>query len=146
MENEKTKNLLKKATGVVCRQGIIPFPVSDAAVQIIDMVAGDRAEELELICAFQDRSSQTLEELVESSGFDTQKAAMLADRLAGKGLIFNQPSSSGVMVYRLLPFMVVGLMEYMFMGELKGTQKERKFADLFEQMTRHLRQENFFPY
>jgi Pyruvate/2-oxoacid:ferredoxin oxidoreductase delta subunit len=43
------------------------------------------------------------------------------------------------MVFRILPFMVVGLMEYMFMGELKGTEKEKELARLFEKMTHDLR-------
>lgn len=138
---EKASELLTQATQVVCNQGMIPFPISDAAVQIIDMVAGGQPDELKLICAFHDHASQTREQLVESCGFDEDKTVLLAETLAAKGLIFNQPNSSGRMVYRLLPFMVVGLMEYMFMGELQGTREEKTLARLFEQMTRNLREE-----
>lgn len=138
MKIEKNEKL-KRATKIVCRQGMIPFPLSDTAIAIIDGVVGDYEEELDLIYAFRETSSQTLEQLAASSGFSEEKAKTLAIGLAKKGLIFNQPNSSGLMVFRLLPFMVVGLMEYMFMGELKGTDKEKELAELFEKMTRDLR-------
>lgn len=137
---------IKAAAGVVCRQGMIPFPVSDSAAAIIDIVVGDNDEELDLMIAFKEKSSQTMEELVLSSGFPEKKAKIIAERLAKKGLIFNQPSSNGVMIYRLMPFMVVGLMEYIFMQELTGTEEEKQLARLFENMIRDLRertQENY---
>ena len=34
MEDNGTNSLLIRATEVVCRQGMIPFPLSDAAVKI----------------------------------------------------------------------------------------------------------------
>ena len=63
----------------------------------------------------------------------------LTASLAKKGLIFNQPSSNGIMVYRLLPLMMVGLMEYKFMGELTGSEAEKELARLFEQLLAELR-------
>ncbi len=133
--------LLTRATKAVCKQGVFPFPLSRAAIQIIDMVVGDNPDELSLICAFTEKSSQTLEQLSDTSGFAPEKAKSLAEQLAAKGLIFNQPSSSGLLVFRLLPFMVVGLMEYLFMGEMKGTQEEKTLAGLFEEMTEQLREQ-----
>ncbi|MFA5905835.1 MAG: 4Fe-4S binding protein [Desulfobacula sp.] len=130
---------LKRATKIVCKQGLVPFPLSDTAIAVIDSVVGDHEDELDLIYAFREKASQTTEQLAASSGFSEQKATSLAGSLAKKGLIFNQPNSSGLMVFRLLPFMVVGLMEYMFMGELKGTAKEKELAGLFEKMTENLR-------
>ncbi len=38
------------------------------------------------------------------------------------------------MVFRLLPLMTVGLLEYRFMGKLKGDEKERELARLFEKL------------
>ncbi|NIN91619.1 hypothetical protein GTO36_01195, partial [bacterium] len=81
---------------------------------------------------------QTVEELKKSSNFPEEKIEQLATSLAKKGLIFNQPSSTGVMVYRLLPLMTVGLMEYTFMGELKGDERERTLATLFEKLIMEL--------
>jgi ferredoxin len=53
------------------------------------------------------------------------------EELAKIGLIFNQPSSKGIMVYRLMPFFNVGVFEYTFMKELEDTPKNRKLAELF---------------
>lgn len=121
----------RRATGVICKQGIVPFAVNETTISIIRLVVEDNEEELDLICAFDQKASQTGEELKASSGFPLEKVEVLGTRLAGKGLIFNQPSSAGIMVYRLLPLMNVGLLEYMFMGELKGDEKERELAELF---------------
>ena len=92
----------KKAAEVICKQGMVQFPVSATAIAIVFAVVGNNAEELDLIDAFRDRPSQTAEQLTESSGFAADKVEQLATSLAQKGLVFNQPSSSGVMIYRLL--------------------------------------------
>jgi hypothetical protein len=42
---------LKRATGVICKQGMIQFPVSDTAIAIVKAVVGDNEEELDLIVA-----------------------------------------------------------------------------------------------
>jgi Pyruvate/2-oxoacid:ferredoxin oxidoreductase delta subunit len=68
-----------------------------------------------------------------------KKVEQLATSLAKKGLIFNQPSSTGLMVYRLLPFMLVGVMEYKFMTKLTGSQEEKDLANLFEKLLAELR-------
>jgi Pyruvate/2-oxoacid:ferredoxin oxidoreductase delta subunit len=129
----------KRAAEIICRQGLIHFPVSDTAVTIIQCVVGDAEEELDLIYAFRDTPSQSMDQLVASSGFSGQKIERLAASLAKKGLIFNQPSSKGVMVYRLLPLMMIGLMEYKFMGELTGSKEEKELARLFEKLLAQLR-------
>ena len=129
----------KKATGVVCKQGMVQFPVSETAIAIIVAVVGANEEELDLICAFDDKPSQTLAQLAETSGLSEEKIDQLAASLAKKGLIFNQPSSSGVMIYRLLPLMLVGLMEYKFMVELSGSRQEKELAGLFEKLLEELK-------
>ena len=100
----------KRAAEVICRQGMVQFPLSDTAIAIVVAVVGDNEEELHLIYAFRERPSQTADQLVESSGFAADKVEQLAASLARKGLVFNQPSSAGVMIYRLLPLMLVGVM------------------------------------
>jgi len=132
----------KKAAAVVCKQGMVQFPVSDTAIEIIKSVVGANEEELDLICAFDEKPSQTLGQLVDSSGISEEKVDQLATSLAKKGLIFNQPSSSGIMIYRLLPLMLVGLMEYKFMVPLKGSQAEKDLARLFEKLLAELRNQN----
>ena len=130
---------LKRAAGVICKQGMVQFSLSDTAITIVASVVGDNEDELDLIYAFREKPSQTMDQLVESSGFSIEKVEQLATSLAKKGLIFNQPSSTGIMVYRLLPFMLVGVMEYKFMVELTGSQEERNLAKLFEKLLEELR-------
>ncbi len=130
---------LKRATGIICKQGMVQFSVSDTAIAIVDTIVGDNEDELELICAFSENPSQTKDQLVESSGFSKEKIEELTNSLAKKGLVFNQPSSTGVMVYRLLPLMLVGVMEYKFMVELTGSREEKHLAQLFEKLLEELR-------
>ena len=132
---------LEQAAGIVCRQGLVQFPVTRTAVAIIQRVVGDVEDELDLICAFSENPSQTMDQLVAASGLPEAQIEPLAASLARKGLIFNQPSSSGVMVYRLLPLMIVGLMEYKFMGELTGSEEEKELARLFEKLLAELREQ-----
>ncbi len=129
----------KKAAGVICKQGMVQFPVNDTAVAIVVAAVGENEEELDLIYAFRRQPSQTLDQLVESSGFSAEKVDHLAASLAQKGLVFNQPNSAGVMVYRLLPLMLVGLMEYKFMVKATGSEAEKKLASLFEKLLGELR-------
>jgi Pyruvate/2-oxoacid:ferredoxin oxidoreductase delta subunit len=131
----------KRAAGVICRQGMVQFPVSDTAIAIVVAAVGENEEELDLIYAFRETPSQTMAQLKESSGFPEDKIENLTASLAQKGLIFNQPSSSGIMIYRLLPLMLVGLMEYKFMVEIKGTREEKELAGLFEKLLEELRDE-----
>jgi len=129
----------RQAASVVCKQGAVPFPVNDTTIAIIQNVIGDNEEELDFVTAFAKKPSQTMEELKVSTGLPEGKIDRLATSLASKGLIFNQPSSSGVMVYRLLPLMTVGVLEYKFMGELKGDEKEKELARLFEKLIAEVR-------
>ncbi|MFH1349351.1 MAG: 4Fe-4S binding protein [Pseudomonadota bacterium] len=129
----------ERAAQVICKQGIVPFPVNDTTVSILKNVIEDDEEELDFIWAFREEASQTTEQLRGSSNLPEEKIEQLATSLAKKGLIFNQPSSAGIMVYRLLPLMTVGLMEYRFMGELKGDAKEQQLAELFQKLIDELR-------
>jgi ferredoxin len=131
----------KKAAEVICKQGMVQFPVSDTAIAIVVAVVGDKGEELDLIDAFREKPSQTADQLVASSGFAAEKVEQLATSLAKKGLVFNQPSSAGVMIYRLLPLMLVGVMEYKFMVPMTGSQEEKDLALLFEKLLKELRSE-----
>jgi len=141
MTQLSTQEKQKRAAGVICKQGVVQFPLSDTAVAIVDAVVGDNEEELDLIYAFDAKPSQTKDQLVEASGFSKEKVEQLATQLAQKGLVFNQPSSKGIMVYRILPFMVVGLMEYKFMGPLTGSEEEKNLALLFEKLLAELREQ-----
>ncbi len=127
------------AAGVVCRQGQFPFPVNDTTLSILRHVIEDDEDELDLIRAFHEQPSQTLEVLSAASGLPPKKADRVAASLARKGLLFNQPNSAGTMVYRLLPLMNIGLMEYRFMGELTGDEQERELARMFQALLDQVR-------
>lgn len=127
-------NKYERAAQVICHRGMVPFPVNDTTISILKRVIQDDEEELDFIEAFRTQPSQTMEQLKESSHLPEEKIDQLATRLAKKGLLFNQPSSGGIMVYRLLPLMTVGLMEYTFMGELKRDERELELAKLFEKL------------
>ncbi len=139
MQQLSTDEKRKRATGVICKQGMIQFPASDTATAIVAAVIGGNEEELDLIYAFRQKASQTLEQLAESSGFSKENVEQLASSIAKKGLIFNQPNSTGIMVYRLLPLMLVGVMEYKFMVDLAGSEEEKNLARLFEKLLHELR-------
>jgi ferredoxin len=130
---------LKRAAGVICKQGMVQFQVSQTAIDIIEATVGKNAEELDLIYAFRQQPSQTMDQLLASSRLSEEKIQQLTASLAQKGLLFNQPNSAGVMVYRILPLMLVGLMEYKFMVELTGSQEEKRLAELFEKLLAELR-------
>ena len=110
---------------------MVPFPVNDTTISILKHVVGDNEDELDFIYAFREKASQTMEQMKGSIEFPEEKIEQLAASLAKKGLIFNQPNSAGIMIYRLLPLMTVGLMEYKFMGELKWDEEEKQLAELF---------------
>jgi len=128
----------KKATGIVCKQGLFPFRLSDTAIAIIKRVVTEE-KILDLICAFETASSQTMDQLKQTSGWNEDDIKQRTDSLAKAGLLFNQPSSKGIMVYRLLPLVMIGLMEYKFMTKLKGSADERELAGLFETLLAELR-------
>ena len=134
MAGDSLEKKYERAAQVICKQGMVPFPVNDTTISILKHVIQDDEEELDFIETFRNQASQTLEQLKASSKLPKEKIDQLATSLAKKGLIFNQPSSGGVMVYRLLPLMTVGLMEYTFMGELKGDEREQELAELFEKL------------
>jgi ferredoxin len=131
----------RQAASVICKQGAVPFPVNDTTIAIIRNVIGNHEEELDFVTAFAKKPSQTMEELKESTGLPEEEIDRLATSLAGKGLIFNQPNSAGVMVYRILPLMTVGVLEYKFMGDLRGDEQEKELARLFEKLIAEVREQ-----
>jgi len=92
-----------------------------------------REDQLDLILAFKKKRSQSLEELKESSGMPEEVILEQTSALAKKGIIFNQPNSKGVKVFRLLPLANVGVFEYNFMKKLTYSEEEKRLAALFSQ-------------
>ncbi|MHA1916486.1 MAG: ATP-binding protein, partial [Promethearchaeota archaeon] len=86
-------------------------------------------ENLDFVMAFEEKTSQTMEQLKESSGLSEEEILTKADALAKMGVIINQPNRSGVMVYQLFPFH--RQFEYIFMKNLEKTEENYEIARLF---------------
>ncbi|MHA1488891.1 MAG: 4Fe-4S binding protein [Promethearchaeota archaeon] len=120
----------KKAAQIIIKSGMLPFPITDTLLEIMNRLYND--EEIDFIIkAFKRKASQTLEELKKSSKMNEVDILRITGSLAKKGALFNQPSSSGIMIYRLLPLIMIGIFEYQFMSKLKYTEEEKKIAVLF---------------
>jgi DNA-binding MarR family transcriptional regulator len=113
MSKEKVEEDYKKAAQVIIRAGILPFPLTETLLEIMRYII--REEDLGFIMAFKRKFSQTMEQLKKSSNMTEQEILEHVKHLSKKGVIFNQPNSEGVMVYRLLPLMMVGPFEYLLM-------------------------------
>jgi len=119
----------KKVAQVINSAGGTPFPVTDTLIEILKHLVPEK--HLGFIRAFRKRKSQTMEQLKESSGLSEEEIEKKVKVLAKMGLIFNQPNSQGLMIFRLMPFVNVGVFEYMFMKELEDTPENRELAQLF---------------
>ncbi|MBU4317806.1 MAG: 4Fe-4S binding protein [Proteobacteria bacterium] len=106
--------------------------VSDTLVDIIKLLV--KEDQLDLIMHFKEKRSHSIDQLMAISGLSEAEILEKASALAKKGLIFNQPNSKGVMVFRLLPLANVGVYEYTFMKKLSYTEDEIKLAKLFSKL------------
>ena len=109
-----------------------PLGVTDTTIDILKFLVPE--EYLDLIIAFSKRKSQTMEQIKESSGMSEEEILKNVEFLAKKGLIMNQPSRSGLMVFRLMPFINVGVFEYTFMNKLEYNDSEKEIAMLFQKL------------
>ncbi len=122
----------KQVSETINSAGGTPFPVTDTLIQIIGKLV--KEEEIDIILAFKDQKSQTLEQLKESSKQPEKEILDQTEILAKKGLIFNQPNRHGVIVYRLLPLVNVGVFEYTFMQKLVQSDENKELAGLFTKL------------
>ena len=131
----------KKAAGIIASAGMIPFAISDTLMEIIRFYLDE--DDADFINAAFDRGKTlSADQLKEKTGFPEEKIRKKVDSLAKKGIIFNQPNSQGMMVYRLLPLILVGTFEYTFMTKLPdGREREplEKIAKLYQQLLVELR-------
>ncbi len=119
----------KKVASVVSSAGGTPIPVTDTLIELLKFVIDE--EDLDFIMAFRRKRSQTMEQLLQSSKMSEAEILKKVEKLAKKGVVFNQPNRQGLMVYRLLPLFNVGIFEYMFMKKLEYTEENKKIASLF---------------
>jgi len=127
----------KIAGDAISKAGGSPLPVTDTLIKLLKFFI--REDEVDFIAAFTDKKSQTLEQLKESSKLPEEDVLKKVKNLAQRGVIFNQPNTRGVMIYRLLPLINVGTFEYFFMGKLEINDETREIAALFEQLYDELR-------
>ncbi|MFX1392707.1 MAG: ATP-binding protein [Promethearchaeota archaeon] len=125
----------KKVAGVLNKAGAFPYPVNDTLINILKQTI--KEDEIDLIMAFKRKVSQTMEELKKSSKLSEEEILKKADSLAKNGVIFNQPNSQGVMVYRILPIM--RQFEYLFMKELDDSDKMKSLAELNHKLHNEIR-------
>ena len=122
----------KKAVQVINKAGGTPVPVSDNTIAILKYIVEE--EHLDFIMAFKSKRSKTMEQLKESTGLSEDEINQHAEALAKKGLIMNQSSRSGLMIFRLMPFVNVGVYEYTFMKKLDYNEWEKELAQLYKKL------------
>ncbi|MHA1320525.1 MAG: ATP-binding protein [Promethearchaeota archaeon] len=134
----------KKAAHTIIKAGVLPTPVNKTLIEILKLLLTE--DELDFINAFKRKTSQTMEQLKKNSKLPESQILSFVKGLAKKGFIFNQPSSKGLMVYRLLPLLMVGAFEYLYMKKIEHNEVDLKlakmFSDYFEE-TRDFIQANY---
>ncbi len=128
-EIEKKYRLAANAIGSA---GGTPIPANDTVLNLLRYYI--REDELDLVTAYLGRKSQTMDQLKENTGLSGDEIQAKTSALAARGVIFNQPNSKGVMVYRLLPLVNVGIFEYTFMGKIENNDRNREISRLFHQL------------
>ncbi|MHA1623634.1 MAG: 4Fe-4S binding protein [Promethearchaeota archaeon] len=133
-----SEEFYKKAGNIIIKAGMLPFPVTNTLIELLKILYTE--EELDLIIkAFKRKKSQTIDELVKSSKIDKEEIIRIIEPLTNKGAVFKSTSSSGLVIYRLLPPIFIGIFEYFLMKEITYSEEEKKVAILFEQLFEEIR-------
>ncbi len=140
-EKDELIEKYRKAARTIIKAGVMPFPLTDTFIEILRYYLDE--EDLEFIKAFKLKQSLTMDQLKKKlKDLSEEEIDRRARKLAKKGFIFNQPSSKGFMVYRLMPIVMIGAFEYQFMQNLPETEEElervRKIAALYEKLLEEL--------
>ena len=122
----------RKVGEIISTAGGTPLPVNDTLIKLLKFFILE--DELDFVAAFKDKKSQTMEQLKLSSGLSEEEINKKVKDLAGRGVIFNQPNSKGLMVFRLLPLFNVGTFEYNFMGKLERNARSKEISALFTKL------------
>ena len=139
--DEATNKKYIQAANITNRAGILPFPGSETLIEVLKFYLDD--EDLNFINQnFDEKTSLSLGQLMEKSKLKEEEIDRMADKLAKKGFMFNQPSSKGLKVYRLLPLILIGTFEYNFMKKLPEESKlddHKKIGVLYKKLLEELR-------
>ncbi|MFX0043948.1 MAG: ATP-binding protein [Candidatus Hodarchaeota archaeon] len=134
--NDKSLDMkYRKAADIINKAGQFPYPITDTLIDILKY--NIREEDLDFIMAFEQNISQTMEQLKASSNLQEKDILQKVDTLAKRGVIFNQPSRTGLMIYRLLP--ISRQFEYTFMKKLDKTEENDYLAKLFHRFNEDIR-------
>jgi Pyruvate/2-oxoacid:ferredoxin oxidoreductase delta subunit len=136
--NPETYKKYKRAAQIINGAGGTPLSLNDTLIRILKHIVPDE-EVLDYVKFFKKKTTQTMEQLKETTGLSEEVILPNVEKLAKKGLIFNQPNRHGVMVYRLMPFIDVGVFEYTFMGKLEDNEANRELAQLYHELTTSLK-------
>jgi len=121
-----------EAGDIISKAGGTHIIVNDTLIKLLGYFINE--DELDFIAAYKDQKSQTLEQLKVSTGLPEAEILKKTSALAKRGVIFDQPNSKGIQVYRLLPLLNVGTFEYTFMGKLEINDRNREIAALFSKL------------
>ena len=113
----------------IIKAGMFPFNISDSIIEIMRILFTE--EQVKFLSKF--KSSYRLEQLEALTGLKGDDLDKMIKELMHVGAVIGIPSrSTGVMVYRLIPFLP-GMLEYTYMrGEFD--EKQEKLAQLEEDM------------
>jgi Pyruvate/2-oxoacid:ferredoxin oxidoreductase delta subunit len=134
----------RQAGEIISKAGGTPIPINATLIKLLKYFIME--DEVDFIASFDKLKSQTLEQLKLSSGLTEDEISKKVKNLAARGVIFNQPNSKGIMVFRLLPLLNVGTFEYKFMGKLEHTERNKEICSLFNELFVDLKgmfQENY---
>ena len=127
-----SQKLWNKVAKKFMKAGSLPFPINDTVIDILKMVI---TEEQANFIALLRKSSYNLEELKSLTDLDDESLNKMIKDLNHNGALTAIPSkSTGVMVYRIVPFFP-GMLEFTLMrGETNENTKEiarlwQKFFD-----------------
>lgn len=139
--SEELQRKFKKAAQTIIAAGPMPFPLTDTFIKILTYYLDEK--DLEFIKAFKIKASQTMDQLKQAlPGWSEEDIDQAASKLAKAGFMFNQPSSKGFMVYRLMPIVMIGAFEYQFMQQLpkdeEGIQRLKEISELYEKLMKEL--------
>jgi ferredoxin len=140
-EKEELIKKYKKAAQTIIAAGPMPFPLSETFIEILTYYLDDK--DIEFVKAFKIKPSQTMDQLKKNlKDWTEEEIDNRAKEIAKKGFIFNQPSSSGLMIYRLMPIVMIGAFEYQFMQEMPkddaGIKRLKKISELYEKLMKEL--------
>ncbi|NVM17113.1 MAG: 4Fe-4S binding protein [Candidatus Lokiarchaeota archaeon] len=117
-----------------------PYILSDSVIEILKYSISE--DNLDFLMAFKRNISQTMEQLMESiakycdNSYSEEEILKKVDRLAKRGVMFDQPNRHGVVVFRLAP--IFRQFEYTFMKKLDRTDEYLELARLFNESEKDL--------